>query len=76
MKTRVSLIAVLVLLGMAMGSSADTIRHPGFFPNATKVYMPRGSANLLKPYLPRPQDAKSSYGLLIETPDYLHFVTV
>ena len=76
MAIHIGLITVIVFLAMAIGSSADAIQHPGFFPNATKVYMPRGSANLLKPYLPRPQDAKSPYGVLIETPDYVHFVAV
>jgi len=45
-----------------------------FFPNATKVYVPRGTAQLLKPYLPKPKGSTKNYRFVVATPEYLKYV--
>jgi hypothetical protein len=67
---------LLTALGLVVVVQSTLAQTPTFFPNTTRAYMPRGSANFLKPYLPKPPDAGSGYRLLLETPDYLRFVTV
>ena len=47
---------------------------PAFFPNMTRVHVPRGSAQLLRPYLPRPTGGARGYQLVLEMPRYLEFV--
>jgi hypothetical protein len=49
---------------------------PAFFPNMTRVYLPRGTAQLVKPYLAKPTASTRDYRLVIEAPDYLQFVAV
>jgi hypothetical protein len=50
--------------------------EPTFFPNATTVYVPRGTAQLLKPYLPAGEAASDNLRFVVETPAYLKFVAV
>ncbi|MFA5190277.1 MAG: hypothetical protein WC740_06100 [Verrucomicrobiia bacterium] len=50
--------------------------EPTFFPNLTKVYVPRGTAQLLKPYLPETTGPTDKYQFVMETPRYLRFVAV
>jgi hypothetical protein len=68
------LLTALVLPGSGVSPAAD--QPATFFPNATRVYVPRGTAQLLKPYLPKPEGATRDYRLIIETPEYLKFVAV
>ena len=46
---------------------------PAFFPNMTRVHVPRGSAQLLRPYLPRPKGDARDYQLVLEMPRDLEF---
>ncbi len=70
-------LAVWGLVAIASGAaSAVSAPAPTFFPNATRVYVPRGTSQLLKPYLPKPEGSTRDYRLIVETPDYLKFVTV
>jgi len=50
--------------------------EPTFFPNATRVYVPRGTAQLLKPYLPEVAGASEGYELRLQTPRWLRLVAV
>ena len=68
------------VVGLAVSSpdagSFASAPPPTFFPNAVRVYVPRGTAQLLKPYLPKPEGRTRNYRLVIETPDFLKYVTV
>lgn len=70
---------LLAMVGLAASVSeaaaAAPVESPTFFPNATRVYVPRGTGQLLKPYLPKPEGSTRDYRFAIETPDYLKFVT-
>lgn len=59
-----------------LAASAPAADDPTFFPNLTKVYVPRGTAQLLKPYLPTVKGPTVGYQLVVETPRYLRFVAV
>ena len=61
---------------LAAGQVAAAGEKPTFFPNLTKVYVPRGTSQLLKPYLPPPEGSSADYRFVVETPDYLKFVAV
>ncbi|MBI5684896.1 MAG: hypothetical protein HZC54_07435 [Verrucomicrobia bacterium] len=56
--------------------AASAAEEATFFPNLTKVYVPRGSVQLLKPYLPEIAGPTDNYQLVVETPRYLRFVAV
>ncbi|MEW6356054.1 MAG: hypothetical protein AB1696_07010 [Planctomycetota bacterium] len=63
-------------IALWVGLSAVFAQDPTFFPKQRTVWVPRGTAQLLKPYLPKPQGATNDYRLIIETPDCLSFVAV
>jgi hypothetical protein len=50
--------------------------EPTFFPDLTRIYVPRGTSQLLKPYLVEPEDSSAGYRLVVETPHYLQFVAI
>lgn len=66
------------VLGVALAASQAVAAEekPAFFPNLTKVYVPRGTAQLLKPYLPPPEGSSADYRFVVETPEHLKFVAV
>ncbi|MCX6898551.1 MAG: hypothetical protein NT105_07610 [Verrucomicrobia bacterium] len=57
-------------------AASAAAEEPTFFPNLTKVYVPRGTAQLLKPYLPEMTGPTDKYQFVVETPRYLRFVVV
>ena len=72
---RLAAIPVGALLACTWAAAAAP-PEPTFFPNATKVYFPRGTAQLLKPYLPEVAGASTNYELRLEAPRWLHLVVV
>ncbi len=71
------MISSTVVLGLAVAllGGAEGAR-PALFPNMTRAYFPRGTAQLVKPYLPKPAGSGKGYRLVVETPEWLEFVTV
>lgn len=68
------LLGLAVLLGGEQGSLAQSDSQPALFPNMTEAFVPRGSAQLLKPYLPKPEGETSDYRFVVEAPKHLAFV--
>ncbi|MCX6908950.1 MAG: hypothetical protein NTY01_13030, partial [Verrucomicrobia bacterium] len=64
--------AILAFFAATVCAAED----PKFFPNLTKVYVPRGTAQLLKPYLPETVGPTDGYQVVVEAPRYLRFVAV
>lgn len=63
-------------VALTASPSGAVEKNPTFFPNLTKVYVPRGTAQLLKPYLPPPDGSSADYRFAVETPEHLKFVAV
>jgi hypothetical protein len=62
----------LISLYVATATAAE----PTFFPNLSTVWIPRGTSQLLKPYLPAGGGMGDNYRFVVETPKYLKFIVV
>ena len=62
----------LISLYVATATAAE----PTFFPNLSTVWIPRGTSQLLKPYLPAERGTSDNYRFVVETPKYLKFIVV
>jgi len=71
MKPRITIVVLVLLIGSHVALAED----PAFFPKLRTVCIPRGTAQLLKPYLPKPTSGSADYRLSVETPDYVQYVT-
>ena len=69
-------LTALLSAGLASHASLAADAKHTFFPNSTTIYMPRGAACLLKPYLLPAGKSGKDYRLLIDVPDFLRFVTI
>ena len=67
--------AALGLLLLVCTVAAPAAERAGaFFPSLARVHIPRGTAQLLKPYLPKPQGRTGDYRFVVELPRFASFV--
>ena len=61
---------------ISLSVATATAAEPTFFPNLSTVWVPRGTSQLLKPYLPAGGGKSGNYRFVVETPKYLKFIIV
>ncbi|MDD4870846.1 MAG: hypothetical protein PHR77_09825 [Kiritimatiellae bacterium] len=66
------ILGVLVVVNSVVWAEEGT---EAFFPKTKKVYFPRGTSQLIKPYLSKPTGNTADYRLVIEGPQFLKYVT-
>ncbi|NOZ21433.1 MAG: hypothetical protein GXP25_10130 [Planctomycetes bacterium] len=59
----------------AIWTQVVSAEEPTFYPKLRTAWIPRGTAQLLKPYLPAPEGSSANYRFVVETPDYVKFIT-
>jgi hypothetical protein len=69
---RLAMFAWCTLISLSVATASE----PTFFPNSSTVWIPRGTSQLLKPYLPAAKGASDNCRFVVETPKYLKFMVV